>query len=412
MEQIPAELRLQMKEMQLNALFETIQAINENASEEQLFRIYKLTLQANHYIKKLALYVQNEGKWECKAQYGTLTDFSQEPLPESVLALRNAGELKLTEGDFAVFNYALPVRHKDAVLAYVLIDTAQDLKDLNFLATLSNIIIVAIENKKLARKQAQQEAFQRQLNIAKDVQSLLFPKRLPYNERLQIVASYQPHHTVGGDYYDYIEIGKDKFMVCIADVSGKGVPAAILMSNFQAALRILVREGKPLAYIVETLNQLILENSRGENYITAFFMEYDFRTQTLTYVNAGHNPPFLFLRDGSVEHLGEGTTVLGALKRLPFLNIAKRDNLSDFLLFCFTDGFIETYNDQGEPFGVEQLAAFVSANRHLDRKQLHAELLKYLNQFRGEQAYVDDITLLSCSVFAEKQTSKNPAHPN
>jgi sigma-B regulation protein RsbU (phosphoserine phosphatase) len=229
---------------------------------------------------------------------------------------------------------------------------------------------------------------------------LLFPKKLPYNERLQIVASYQPHHSVGGDYYDYIPMGDDKFLVCIADVSGKGVPAAILMSNFQAALRILVREGKPLAYIIETLNRLILENSRGENYITAFFMEYNFREQTLTYVNAGHNPPFLFLENGVVEHMEEGTTILGGFKKLPFLHITTRNGLANFLLFCFTDGFIETYNDQGEPFGVEQLADFIEANKHLDRKQLHSELLKLLNQFRGEQAYVDDITLLSCSVAA------------
>jgi len=400
MEKASAEQRLQMKEMQLNALFETIQAINDNASEEQLFRIYKLTLQASQYIKKLALYVHEEGKWECKAQYGVLADFTHKNLPDTITAIRDAGEFKSNDTLFGVFNYVLPVRHKDVVLAYVLIDTAQGIQDLNFLATLSNIVIVAIENKKLARKQAQQEAFQRQLNIAKDVQSLLFPKKLPYNERLQVVASYQPHHSVGGDYYDYIPMGKDKFMICIADVSGKGVPAAILMSNFQAALRILVREGKPLAYIIQTLNELILENSRGENYITAFFMEYDFREKKLTYVNAGHNPPFLFLDNGSVEHLQEGSTILGGFKKLPFLNIITRQGLSNFLLFCFTDGFIETYNDRGEPFGVEQLASFIEANKQLDRKQLHSKLLKYLNQFRGEQAYVDDITLLSCSVAA------------
>lgn len=403
MENASAELRLQMKEMQLNALFETIQAINENASEEQLFRIYKLTLQATHYIKKLALYVHDEGKWECKAQYGTTTDFSQHQLPNAIRTIRDAGKCCLADEPFEMFNYVLPVRHKDVVLAYVLIDTTKDIQDLNFLATLSNIIIVAVENKKLARKQVEQETLRRQLSIAKEVQSLLFPKKLPYNERLQIVASYQPHHSVGGDYYDYIEIGDDKFLICIADVSGKGVPAAILMSNFQAALRILVREGKPLTYIIQTLNQLILENSRGENYITAFFMEYDFSQQTLTYVNAGHNPPFLFLPDGKIEHLEEGTTILGGFKKLPFLNITTRSGLSEFLLFCFTDGFIETYNDSGEAFGVEQLGAFVAANKHLDKKQLHYQLLKYLNQFRGEQAYVDDITLLSCSVAAVRK---------
>ncbi|WP_448518459.1 PP2C family protein-serine/threonine phosphatase [Rhodoflexus sp.] len=402
MENASAELELQMKEMQLNALFETIQAINENASEEQLFRIYKLTLQASPYIKKLALYVCEDGRWDCKTWYGLPTD-SVLQLPQCVTTIREVSALQTDDPHFSIFNYVLPVRHKDVVLAYVLIDSTQDIRDLNFLATLSNIIIVAIENKKLARKQAQQEAFQRQLNIAKDVQSLLFPKTLPYNERLQIVASYQPHHSVGGDYYDYIDTGNDKFLVCIADVSGKGVPAAILMSNFQAALRILVREGKELTYIIETLNQLILENSRGENYITAFFMEYDFKVRTLTYVNAGHNPPFLFLPDGQMEHLEEGTTILGGFKKLPFLHVTVRKEMTDFLLFCFTDGFIETYNDKGEAFGVEQLGAFVLANLDMDRQKLHYELLKHLNQFRGEQAYVDDITLLSCAVSSAKK---------
>ncbi|MCS6968722.1 MAG: PP2C family protein-serine/threonine phosphatase [Bernardetiaceae bacterium] len=402
MEYASVEQQLQMKEMQLNALFETIQAINDNASEEELFRIYKFTLQAAHYIKRLALYVHEEGnQWECKVQYGNTSDFAQLPLPQPIFHYKETSRISLNEPYFSAFNYLLPVRHKEAVLAYVLLEVTRDLQDLNFLATLSNIIIVAIENKKLARKQAQQEAFQRQLNIAREVQSLLFPKKLPYNERLQIVASYQPHHTVGGDYYDYIEIGKDKFMICIADVSGKGIPAAILMSNFQAALRILVREGKPLAYIVETLNKLILENSRGENYITAFFMEYDFTTGAFTYVNAGHNPPLLIFPNGELKHLDEGTTILGGFKKLPFLNITTYAQLRHFFLFCFTDGFIETYNDKGEPFGVEQLTAFVIQNKDLDRKLLHQKLIALLNQFRGDQAYVDDITLLSCWVNAK-----------
>jgi sigma-B regulation protein RsbU (phosphoserine phosphatase) len=103
-----------------------------------------------------------------------------------------------------------------------------------FIQALSNIIIVAIENKKLARKQLEQEAFRKELEIASDVQQFLFPDKLPNTERLKMEASYLPHDLVGGDYYDFIPINKNQFLLCVADVSGKGIPAALMMSNFQA----------------------------------------------------------------------------------------------------------------------------------------------------------------------------------
>ena len=136
---------------------------------------------------------------------------------------------------------------------------------MRFIQALSNIIIVAIENKKLANKQLAQEAFRKELEIASDVQQFLFPESLPNTDILKVEASYLPHDIVGGDYYDYIPINKNQFLICIADVSGKGIAAALMMSNFQASLRTLCFSQTPnLTDIIEALNFQVLENTKGE----------------------------------------------------------------------------------------------------------------------------------------------------
>ncbi|TAD95664.1 MAG: hypothetical protein EAZ97_15095 [Bacteroidetes bacterium] len=399
------EAKLQMKDLQLNSLFETIRSINDNASEENLYKIYRFTLYSNQSIDKLALYVDDQD-WYCKSSFGTKNKYQEISLLEKVKQIKEITVLKdkvFEDTPFEEFDLVIPVRHKETILAYAFIGVpakakTEGLLDIDFIEALTNIIIVAIENKKLARKEQQQEAFKRQLEIAKDVQSLLFPKKLPYNDNLKIVASYLPHHSVGGDYYDFIEKGTEKFLVCIADVSGKGVPAAIMMSNFQAALRVLVRKNTELKNIVEELNALILQNSGGENFITAFFAEYHYAQKSLTYINAGHNPPFLFTSDTQKHFLEEGTTILGGFETLPFLNICTINKLENFLLFCFTDGFIETYNEKGEEFGVDQLSDFIVKHRNMDQRELHSRLIKHLYHFKGKNMYIDDITLLSCSV--------------
>jgi len=408
-------IQLQLKELELSSLSETIKAINSNASENHLYRIYRFTMHSYQSLSKMALFVLNETT-ECKAVFGTKNQYEKLKMADYFPHLEELSKrTDLTQTTyFNEFDFILPIRHKNQLLAVVFLGkspslTDEILFDIDFFETLTNIIIVAIENKKFARKAQKQEDLRKQLEIAKQVQTLLFPKQLPYNEKLKVNASYQPHHSVGGDYYDYIPITDDRFMICIADVSGKGVPAAILMSNFQAGLRVSVRHGTPLKKIIQNLNQLILENSGGANFITAFLAEYDFSTQKLTYVNAGHNPPFLYHPDGKIEELNDGTVMLGAFPKLPFLD-SKTIEIQDFFLFCFTDGFIETYDETGEEFGEEQLRSFVQVNIREDQETLHQKLIETLHHFKGKNAYIDDITLLSCQVgdFGKVTNTKSP----
>jgi sigma-B regulation protein RsbU (phosphoserine phosphatase) len=211
-----------------------------------------------------------------------------------------------------------------------------------------------------------------------------------------------PHQDVGGDYYDYIKVNEQQFVLCIADVSGKGVPAALLMSNFQATLRTMLRRTTDLEQIVRELNYQTERNARGENFITFFVCLVDHYLAEMTYVNAGHNPPLVIIDQKEPEFLELGTTILGSFDPLPFLKVGKIHFEKKLLFFSYTDGLTETFNEHGEPFGVERVTESVVKNRDLPLDRINQELLVELDDFRGNNTHDDDITLLTCEVTATR----------
>ncbi len=372
--------KFEIKELELNALLEITQAINNNLSEESLYKIYNFTLRSNLNIQKLALFVLDD-EWNCKVSFGTKKHFSKSCLLPAFKTIQDITHLKeFEECDFTVFDLIIPVTHKGNTLALVFVgglekneNNYQNEDGVKFIQALSNIIIVAIENKKLVRKQLQQESFRKELEIASDVQQFLFPDKLPDTDILKVEASYLPHDIVGGDYYDYIPINKNQFLICVADVSGKGIPAALMMSNFQASLRTLLRQTPNLTDIIEALNFQVLENTKGEKFITFFAAIYDIRLKTMVYVNAGHNPPILMDKKNGIRLLEDGSTVLGAMHPLPFLNEGFITNLEDFLLFCYTDGLTETVNESQNEYGVDRLVGVFQKERYLyQRSESHS----------------------------------------
>jgi sigma-B regulation protein RsbU (phosphoserine phosphatase) len=404
MESYSLQNKYNLKELQVNALLEITQAINNNLPEESLYKIYDFTLRANLNITKMALFVMDD-QWDCKVSYGTERECKTMAPPAdltNLLVVTRIRDLEKRTDVFGEFDYVVPVIHKNHLLAIVFVGGIREEgstanSHLRFIQALSNIIIVAIENKKLARRQLEQESLRKELEIASDVQHFLFPDVLPYGPRLKIEASYLPHDRIGGDYYDYIPLNKNQFLICIADVSGKGIPAALLMSNFQASLRTLVRQTPNLREIVEELNFQVLENAKGEKFITFFAGIYDHTLKTLAYINSGHNPPAL-LRNNTLEWLKEGSTVLGAMHPLPFINEGFVTDLDDFILFCYTDGLTETTNETDEEFGEERLMKFFQQENTTDLKKIHADIIQALDKFKGGRKYHDDITLLSCKI--------------
>lgn len=389
---------LEIKELELSALLEITQAINNNLSEEALYKIFHFTLRANLQIRKMALYVF-ETDWKCKVSFGSIVNFMQVPMDSRLLDIHDICYecTNFPESPFAEFDTVIPIKHKNNLLALVLLGgiPIKDQANTNFIEALSNIIIVAIENKRMTRRQIEQEAFRKEMEIAKNVQQLLFPKKLPNSEFCRVAALYLPHHTVGGDYYDYLAINDNIHLVCIADVSGKGIPAALLMSNFQACLRTLVRQTTDLTFVVNELNHQVMQSANGENFITFFVAIYYKKEQELHYVNAGHNHSFLVEKERGLMVLDKGSTVLGAIEPLPFMELGKVENVKDFTLFNYTDGITETFNEQEEEFGENRLIAIIKKHWMEDPTHLHATIIKELNIFKGTNDYRDDITILT-----------------
>ncbi|WP_255590381.1 PP2C family protein-serine/threonine phosphatase [Algoriphagus sp. NBT04N3] len=393
--------KYQRKELELKALLEITQAINENQSEAVLGDIFKFTCLVHLNIKSLLLYVSKEDGFEKKIAHGVKGKVPAYIPRDQVKDEKKSGQLRLelnAEFSFEELETYLPVYHKEKMLAILFLrrkDREEEL-DLNFTQALTNILVVALENKRFARKQLQQEVLNREISIASKVQQMLFPSKLPDEERLKAKVTYFPHSMVGGDYYDFIQQSEDISYFCIADVSGKGIAAALLMSNFQAALRTLLRSDANLPTIVKQLNYTLFDNTHGERFITFFLGKFNRKTRKLEYVNAGHNPPILCREDeNEIELLEAGTTILGAFEELPFLEIGNRDLSADFTLHLYTDGLTETLDEEEREFGEDRLSGFVKDHLCIDPGDFHEKFLDVLKAFTGEVPLRDDLTLFS-----------------
>ncbi|EPR65009.1 PP2C family protein-serine/threonine phosphatase [Cyclobacterium qasimii] len=396
-------IKYQRKELELKALLEITQAINENKDENVLLNIFKFTCLIHLNIKSLVLYVYNQQE---QFFLRRISHQVKEKLPEKIQKAdvqenKELGKLSLSlseEYSFTEVNIYVPVYHKDKMLAILFMSTKDGDAglDLDFTQALTNILVVALENKRFARKQLEQESFRKEMEIASNVQRMLFPATLPDHEKLRAQVTYIPHSSVGGDYYDLIERSEDDVYFCVGDVSGKGMPASLLMSNFQAALRTLLRSGTDLKTIVEQLNFSTFDTTKGERFITFFLGHYSYSKKKLTYVNAGHNPPVLCTSaSNSPELLEAGTTILGAFETLPFMEQGERENLAHFTLHLYTDGLTEALNPNEEEFGEERFLAYIAAHPSFDPERFHKGFLSDLAKFSDGIPVRDDITLLS-----------------
>ncbi len=195
-----------------------------------------------------------------------------------------------------------------------------------------------------------------------------------------------------------VEFPDGQIAFCIADITGKGVAAALLMANFQANFRALITRRPTLEEIINELNAAVFNVTQGDKFITLFLAKYDSNTRTLHYVNAGHTPPVLISK-GEVVLLKNGCTSLGWMPELPFLEIGGLCLTDEAIIFSYTDGLTEVRNSAGEEFEEKKLLDFLSKNATEGAKELNTKLLKHIEAFRGREPWTDDITVLTCKVF-------------
>ena len=226
------------------------------------------------------------------------------------------------------------------------------------------------------------------------MQQLLFPRELPNTSGLQVSAKYLPHQQVGGDYYDFVKLNNHEFVFCIADVSGKGVAAALLMSNIQATLHSLLNYTHNLKDILIELNRRVLWNTNREKFVSIFLAKLNTKSQQLTYINAGHNAPILFY-ENKFSELIKGCSLLGISENLPIPSVETFNYVSEFTLLCYTDGLTDVMNDRGETISLEAIKDILRNNSKNSTDFINNAIIFYAEEYKGEQDFTDDIALLN-----------------
>jgi len=399
---------LYLRELQLNAVLEITQSINQNVKTEELLSIYEHFLKDELKIGKLLLFTRhtsdhgNIHTWRCSLFYGANPELKEIDVINVFSEIKYPRDISPKDKLLNEFSTILPVFHKQHALAYVLIGDYQN-KDLNynddvlpFIQLITNIIIVAHENKRFAKEQLRQAGVRKEMELAAKMQTMLFPKAFPEHQSFEIFASYLPHHEVGGDYYDYFMLNDKELLFCVADISGKGVSAALLMSNFQANLHALIKHFSTLHKLVSDLNSTVMEIANGEKHISLFIGIINTETHVLTYVNAGHPPPIV-CNNNECEQLITGTTGLGMFEPLPFLSIGYLQLKNQSTILCYTDGAVEAENRKEEQFGMEGINNYMIAHSGTKSLQtLHSNLINILKNHSDFRPFTDDVSLLSC----------------
>ena len=233
---------------------------------------------------------------------------------------------------------------------------------------------------------------EREIAEARAIQQGFLPKEIPQLAGYEIASAWQSARVVGGDYFDVLSFDHGSLGICIADVAGKGLPAALLMSNLQAAVRGLASADVAPADLCTRINLLLCRNMASDRFITFFYGQLDGTTGTLHYVNAGHNPPVVMHRDGSHERLTEGGIVLGAFPNQSFATGSVRLQSGDRLVL-YTDGVTEAANANDEEFGDARLIEVISEHRGASAEHLQAQIRASSGQFCANHWH-DDATLL------------------
>ena len=413
------ERELHLKQLLINRLLEITQAINNNMTSSSLYRFYENILTWEVGVKGLLLFmaeVEVKNGEEYKKWIPVVVHGIEPALVEAHNIDEYLSTFKKTSNvihkEHPLLSHCkivIPVHHKKNPIAYAFIGDIEtqnnEYEVVQFVTTITNIVAVAIENKRLFKQQIQQERFKHEMKLAERIQGSLIPKILPQNAHYSLSGIYIPHGEVGGDYYDCINLKNGEIIFCIADVSGKGISGAILMSNFQANLHALIHKRTSPENFIDLLNQAVMRITKGDDrFITLFVAKYNATTRKLIYINAGHNPPLL-LQGKEITLLDKGCSVLGVFKKFKRIEVGEIILEQEALVVTYTDGLTDLFNAEGEYFGQKAFEQFVRENSHLDVKEFNEKLLATIDSYKGSENPPDDISVLICKIPAPLGTT-------
>ena len=408
MSRISGGSRQELSLYKLQALLDYTSILGKEATPALLLDRFKQVIEEDLDIDRILFYIKEEQGWTLLLNSGfgpeqvARIDVERDLLQyRDTAVMANAGTVFPEEIDVVI-----PITQNEEVRAYVLLGDTHDerrgvspiIKHLPFAQTLSSISFVALENFKLVAQAIREEEIRAQLRLAANLQRMLIPKteELPHLPGVSIASCYQPFYEVGGDYFDALALDERTLGFCMADVSGKGVASALLMTNFQANFRAHLDTKRPLEELVHRLNRQVIRLAKDDLFVTLFVGRYDCCTGCLEYVNAGQNPPLFYdATTGEIVQLKSTTTGVGMLEPMPHVQARSIRIEHPSTLFCYTDGLVEFRKNGHEVYCTQSIT---------DLMPLHStphELVEAImartkaEEREGERQVFDDVSMLA-----------------
>lgn len=393
---------------ELKTLFDIGQGLSSTLDYSKILKLLVYALMGQLLITKYAIILKNESHFSIHENKGFNEDLletlytqlhkesqSQAAIVAQNLADETAGTLCAKHGVQAV----IPMRHQEKLIGYIFLGAKISGQvfsetDLEFLTTLVSQAVISLENARLFEETLEKQRMEEELNVARNIQKKLLPKSIPRVEGYEIYGMNTSSKQVGGDYYDVIPIDENRLALAIGDVSGKGVPASLLMANLQSALRVMMVPEVNLAEVVGKLNTLIYNNTGLDKFITFFIGILNTKKHTLEYVNAGHNNPILYSPQKEMRFLDIGGIILGIMPGYSYktgsISLKKGDSI-----LTYTDGVNEAINPEEEEFGEERLYELVKSHTKQPVKQIVENVWHAIDKFAAGYPQTDDVTMLA-----------------
>lgn len=398
--------KLDQRIHELNTLFDLSKEFNLLTDREKISRIFKFALLGQLFVRSFFMIYKNGDTLSILAESNLSTEICNEKMAKifdmtgdvTIVDQKLSQEIpSLAENQIAAL-VGITIQNKKVAVIGVgkrLNGNTYTESDFNFLKSLANLAIISIQKTYFLEDRIEKERMEEELSIATSIQQALLPDPIPKIEGLSLAASTVPSRQVGGDYFDIVETPDGSFVLAIADVTGKGVPAALLMANLQSMLHALIPIDISISEATGRINNMIHNNTPSDKFITFFWGKYIPKTSVFCYVNAGHNPPLL-LRNGEDEftELSEGGLILGAMETLvPYSQSEIKIQKGDLIVF-YTDGVNEAQDPSGEnEFGERRLMNCIKEYRNSPVEEIQQKIIEEVDAFSGG-IRIDDITLL------------------
>jgi sigma-B regulation protein RsbU (phosphoserine phosphatase) len=391
----------------LTIILEILQTMNQDQSIEDLLKEFEQILREELNVGKVLVFTYSGNEWKNILVSGVAEEeVLKIDVEKDLLRYTNIEELSISSPpppSLKGFDSVIPLFYRYKAIGFVIIGDVEEeqngirptIRHRQLIQIISNLIIVFVENKRMQKELLEQEALKKEMELASRIQNQLIPseEQFPKNHRLTIKTLYHPHYGVGGDYYDIIQLSRNTIGFCIADVSGKGIAAAMLMSNFQAVVRTLFTARVNLKKLVHKLNARVNESANNEKFITMFIGRYNLRTRKLSYVNAGHLPPLYFDdKKGIIHSLDKGCIGLGMLDFIPTIEVGRISISKHSKLMAFTDGLIEHEQDDHVESNYSMIENIIS-NRKSVATNIE-EIQRSIEGYIRSDAIFDDISLI------------------